>query len=72
MNVGRSVSIAMIALSMVSALSLWFSASALVPALRSRGDLDPVIASLFSSGVQFGFVVGTVVGAVFVLADRLN
>ena len=35
-------------------------------------NLEPTIASMFSSAVQFGFVVGTIVSAVFVLADRID
>lgn len=72
MGLGRIPSIVMATLAMVAALGLWFSASAIVPALRVHENLDPVIASMFSSAVQVGFVVGTIVSAVFVLADRLD
>jgi energy-converting hydrogenase Eha subunit G len=34
--------------------------------------LDPIIVSMFSSAVQVGFVIGTIVSAVFVLADRID
>ena len=62
----------MATLAMVAALGLWFSASAIVPALRVQENLDPTIASMFSSAVQVGCVCGTVVSAVFVLADRID
>lgn len=72
MGLGRLPSIAIASLAMVSALGLWFSASAVVPALRVQESLDPIIASMFSSAVQVGFVIGTIVSAVFVLADRID
>ena len=71
-SLGRLPSIMMATLAMVAALGLWFSASAIVPALRVQEGLDPTIASLFSSAVQVGFVCGTIISAVFVLADRLD
>ena len=72
MELGRLPSIAIATLAMVSALGLWFSASAVVPALRAQESLDPIIASMFSSAVQVGFVIGTIVSAFFVLADRID
>jgi MFS family permease len=53
-------------------MSLWFSASAVVPALRDSVGLSPLIASLFTSAVQAGFVVGTLFSALFNLADRIE
>ena len=72
MGLGRLPSIAIATLAMVSSLGLWFSASAVVPALRVQESLDPIIVSMFSSAVQVGFVIGTIVSAVFVLADRID
>ena len=72
MGLRRLSSIALATLAMVSALGLWFSASAIVPVLRVQEDLDPTIASMFSSAVQVGFVTGTIISAVFVLADRID
>lgn len=72
MAASRLLSIILVTLAMVAALGLWFSASAIVPALRVQENLDPVIASMFSSAVQVGFVCGTIISAVFVLADRLD
>lgn len=53
-------------------LGLWFSATAIVPALRAEFGLDDFMASLFSSAVMAGFVIGTLVSAVLGLADRLD
>ena len=72
MTSSRAFAIMIIAVSQVAAMALWFSASAIVPTLESEGRLDPQTASLFTSAVQFGFVVGTLVSAALGLADRLD
>jgi len=66
------VSLAALALAEVMALSLWFSASAVVPALRLQVGLSDLHASLFTSAVQAGFVAGTLISALLGLADRLD
>ena len=53
-------------------MALWFSASAVVPSLKTEIDLSPEQTSLFTSADQIGFVVGTLASAVLVLADRLD
>jgi MFS family permease len=53
-------------------MALWFSATAIIPALKKAVGLDPETASLFTSAVQLGFVVGTLTSAVLGLADRLD
>lgn len=53
-------------------MALWFSASAVVPALRAEVDISAGVASLFTSSVQAGFVAGTIVSALLGLADRLD
>jgi len=68
----RARSLGIIAFCTVATMALWFSASAVVPALRESVGLPPLIASLFTSSVQAGFVVGTVVSALFNLADRFD
>ena len=62
----------LLALCEVLALSLWFSATAVVPVLKQAYDLPGWQASLFSSAVALGFVVGTLVSAILGLADRLD
>jgi len=68
----RFTAIATIAVCQVAAMALWFSASAIVPALRESGQIDPQTASLFTSAVQAGFVAGTLVSAFLGLADRID
>ena len=53
-------------------MALWFSASAVVPSLAVEYGLSAAQQSLFTSTVQAGFVVGTLLSAVFGLADRLD
>jgi MFS family permease len=53
-------------------MALWFSASAVLPSLRAEYDIGPTLASLYTSSVQTGFVAGTLLSAIFGLADRLD
>ncbi len=53
-------------------MALWFSATAVIPALKKEMSLDSETASLFTSAVQLGFVVGTLTSAFLGLADRLD
>ena len=68
----RGWSLALLALCEVAAMSLWFSASAVVPSLIAEHGLSPHQASLMTSAVQIGFVAGTLTSALFGLADRLD
>ncbi len=50
-------------------MSLWFSASAVTPQLRSIWGLTAAEAGWLTTTVQFGFVCGTAVAAILNLAD---
>ena len=52
-------------------MSLWFSASAVVPALRAEWGLSRELAILLTVTVQAGFATGAVCSAALNLADRL-
>ncbi|MBT4711921.1 MAG: MFS transporter [Alphaproteobacteria bacterium] len=65
-------SVALLAICEVFALALWFSATALIPALRAEFALGDLQASLFSSAVAVGFVTGTLISAVLGLSDRVD
>ncbi|OKH87898.1 MFS transporter [Thalassospira sp. TSL5-1] len=54
------------------ALSLWFSATAVLPQLRAEFHLGAVQSSLFTSSVVMGFILGTLASAFLGLADRLD
>src|SRR3954470_21091923 len=69
---GKWPSLAALGGAQVLALSLWFSATAVVPSLRQTAAIDDFSASLFTSAVQAGFVLGTLVSALLGLADRFD
>ncbi len=54
----------------VAVMALWFSASAVIPALTADYGLSGSTQSQFTSSVQAGFVVGNLTRAVLGLADR--
>jgi len=56
----------------LSAMSLWFSATALIPSFRAEFNLSSDQASLLTSAVQAGFVIGTLLSAMMMLADRYD
>ena len=64
-------SLTLLALCQVAAMSLWFSASAVVPALAAEFDLSGFQQSLYTSAVQAGFVAGSLASAFLGLSDRL-
>lgn len=53
------------------AMSLWFSASAVVPQLKTEWNLDAGLTSWLTMSVQIGFVAGALVSALINLADRM-
>ena len=68
----KAFSIGLLALCEVAALALWFSASAVVPSIIAEYPLSDTQVSLFTSMVQAGFVLGTLISATFGLADRID
>ncbi len=72
--IGRSkwASIAVLCLCPVAVMALWFSASAVIPSLTAEYGLSGFTQSLLTSSVQAGFVAGSLVSALFGLADRLG
>ena len=69
---GKWASVTLLAVCEVLAMALWFSASAVLPALRLEYGLSDLQASLISSSVSAGFVAGTLTSAVLGLADRFD
>ena len=65
-------SVALLAVCEVFALALWFSSTAVIPALRAKFALSDFQASMFSSAVAVGFVTGTLISGVLGLADRID
>ena len=61
----------LLALVELLAMAAWFSATAIVPALSDAWGLDAGGGAWLTMSVQIGFVVGTLLSAVFSLADRI-
>ena len=61
--------LALLALAMVLSMSTWFSASAVLPALRERWSLGNAESSLLTIAVQIGFVAGALLSAITNLSD---
>ena len=61
---------ALIAFVQVLGLTVWFSASAVVPTLQSEWRITAAAAVWLTASVQVGFVVGAVTSVLLTLADR--
>ena len=72
MYAGKTRSVSILVVTVVLALALWFSGTAVIPSLRAEFGLSDLQSSLFTSFVQIGFVAGALVSAVFGLADRID
>lgn len=58
-----------LSISLVFSISTWFSATAVIPQLRSLWALSPTASAWMTIAVQIGFVVGAVVSSLFNIAD---
>jgi len=63
--------LALLSLAQLLGMSMWFAASAASPHFRSAWDLSVAQAGWLTTAVQLGFVAGTIVAAVFNLADLI-
>jgi hypothetical protein len=68
----KSWNLGLIALAELLAMTLWFSASAVVPQLTAEWSLTPGQQSWMTMSVQVGFVVGAVGSAALTIADRFS
>ena len=66
---GRTRALALLAASLVLAMTTWFSASAVVPQLRDDWGLGDTGAAWLTIAVQLGFVAGALVSSVLNVAD---
>jgi MFS family permease len=64
--------LALTALVQILAMGLWFSASSVVPALRSEWALSRESGILLTATVQAGFVAGAIISAIANFADRVR
>ncbi|MFD7296912.1 nitrate/nitrite transporter [Streptomyces sp. NPDC059897] len=65
------VALAVVAASTLLSMSVWFSASFVLPQLKREWGLSPGSGALLTVAVQLGFVVGAVSSAMSGLADRV-
>ncbi|WFU06916.1 MFS transporter (plasmid) [Rhizobium sp. CB3171] len=72
MSDGKWRSLALILAAQVSAMSVWFSSSAAIASIKQQQPITSAEEALLTSAVQIGFVVGTIVSALFSLADRYD
>src|SRR5687767_10449991 len=61
-----------IVLSQFAGTSLWFAVNAVMPDLQQAWGLPAASVGLLTSAVQLGFVAGTLVFALLMLADRFE
>ncbi|MGH7477596.1 MAG: MFS transporter, partial [Longimicrobiales bacterium] len=61
--------LALLAAAELLGMSLWFTASAVSPALAAAWELDAAAAASLTTAVQLGFVAGTATAAILNLAD---
>jgi len=64
--------LALLAIAELLGMSLWFSGSAVVPALTKEWNLNGEAASWLTLSVQLGFVAGTLLSAFFNLPDIIS
>lgn len=68
---GKWRTLFLLSLAELLAMSVWFSASAVVPALTEAWDLSDSGQAWLTMSVQIGFVVGALGSSVLTLADRI-
>jgi MFS family permease len=71
-NQSRWRALALLSLAELLGMSLWFSASAVVPALKVEWRLDDSTAGWLTIAVQLGFVAGTLISALLNLPDIIK
>jgi MFS family permease len=71
MQVPRRI-LPVIVLSQFAGTSLWFAVNAVMPDLQRAWGLGPAAVGTLTSAVQLGFVAGTLVFALLMLADRFR
>jgi len=68
---GKWRNLAFLSIAELLAMSLWFSASAVIPQLTAEWNLTSAQQSWMTMSVQVGFVVGALISALLNLADRI-
>jgi MFS family permease len=71
-SIHRWRTLALLAIAELLGMSLWFSGSAVVPALTKEWHLSSSAAGWLTLSVQLGFVAGTLLSAIFNLPDVIS
>lgn len=66
---GQLRALALLSFTLVLSMSTWFSASAVVPQLRTIWHLTPGVAAWLTIAVQLGFVAGALISSLLNLSD---
>src|SRR5438477_1965420 len=69
---GRWRALALLSMAELLGMSLWFSAAAVLPALRSEWSLNESVAGWLTIAVQLGFVCGALLSALLNLPDIIR
>ena len=69
---GRWRALSLLTITLVLSMSTWFSASAVIPQLRSEWDLSSTAGAWLTIAVQVGFVIGALTSAVINLSDVIS
>jgi MFS family permease len=68
---GKWRNVSLLALAALLGMSVWFSASAVVPQLTLEWKLSGALQSWLTTSVQIGFVAGALLSSLLTLSDRL-
>jgi MFS family permease len=72
MDIKRWSALIWISIAELFALSLWFSASAILPELKEAWSLKEASSAWVTSSVQIGFIVGALISSFLAIPDRYN
>lgn len=68
----KKVVLFVIVLAQLCCTSLWFASNAVIDQLIDSFGLDPTVLGHLTSAIQLGFIVGTLVFAIWTIADRFS
>lgn len=69
---GKAASLALLLAAEVAAMSVWFSSSAAIANIKHDAAISASHEALLTTAVQIGFVAGTIISALFCIADRYD
>ena len=61
-----------IVISQFCCTSMWFASNAIMPDIIREFQLNPAFLANLTSAVQFGFIIGTLIFALFTISDRFS